>query len=132
EDAHVLTRTDEAVIKIPQFGALAAGIPLPEFVAQGENAFFRSRPLFVTPSTTDHGVELVLGDSVQQRDGLQAVSGSAWADLFAHAAAVDRRLDARDDQPLSELVDAAIAKGERFGEVVTRVDVHDREGERRG
>ena len=53
------------------------------------------------------------------------------ARFSAHAAVVDRVLDARDDQPLAELGDAAVAELEHLGEVVSGVDVHQREREAR-
>ena len=39
---------------------------------------------------------------------------------------VDRLLHARDDEALAELRDAAVAELDRLGEVVARVDVHQR------
>ncbi len=51
--------------------------------------------------------------------------------LLDDAALVDRVLDARDDQPLAELGDAAVAELDHLGEVVAGVDVHQRERERR-
>ncbi len=51
--------------------------------------------------------------------------------LLDHAAAVDRVLDAGHDQPLAQLGHAAVAELDHLGEVVARVDVHQRERERR-
>ena len=45
---------------------------------------------------------------------------------------VDRLLHGGDDQPLAELGDAAVAKLDDLGEVVARVDVHEREREAAG
>ena len=42
---------------------------------------------------------------------------------------VDRLLHRRDDQPLAELGDAAVAELDHLGEVVAGVDVHERERE---
>ena len=51
--------------------------------------------------------------------------------VLDRAALVDRLLHRRDDQPLAQLGDAAVAEVEHLGEVVAGVDVHDRERERR-
>ena len=71
-------------------------------------------------------------DRVQQRDGLQPVARRARPGLLDHAAAVDRVLHGRDDQPLAQLGDAAVAELDRLREVVAGVDVHDRERHRAG
>ena len=73
----------------------------------------------------------MLGDRVEQRHGLQAVARGARPGLLEHAAAVDRVLHARDDQPLAQFGDAPVAELDHLGEVVAGVDVHQRERERR-
>ncbi len=73
----------------------------------------------------------MLCDGVEQRRGLQPVARRV-ARLFAHAALVDGLLHRSHDEALAELLDAAVAELEHLGEVVTGVDVHDREGELRG
>ena len=71
----------------------------------------------------------VLLDRVEQRRRLQLVARGARAGLLDDAALVDRLLHARDDEPLAELGDAAVAVLDHLGEVVPGVDVHDRERE---
>ena len=71
----------------------------------------------------------MLLDRVEQRRRLQAVARRPRAGLLRDAPGVDRLLHRRDDQPLAELGDAAVAKLDDLGEVVARVDVHQRERE---
>ena len=59
------------------------------------------------------------------------VARRARAGLLDDAPGADRLLDRGDDQALAEFCDAAVAELDRLREVVPRVDVHDRERERR-
>jgi hypothetical protein len=43
----VLARLDEAVVEVPQLGALALRVPLPEVVAEGEDALLGAGALLV-------------------------------------------------------------------------------------
>ena len=74
----------------------------------------------------------MLFDRVEQRRGLQAVARRARAGLLGHPTPVDRLLDRRDDQALAELGGDAVAEAGDLGEVVPRVDMHDRERELAG
>ena len=130
EDAHVLALADAAVVEAPQLGPLRLGLPLAELVAQREDALLGACLLLVAPRAAEDRVELVLQDGVQQRGRLQAVARRV-ARLLLDAALVDRLLDRGDDQPLAQLLDAAVAELEDLGEVVAGVDVHDREREAR-
>ena len=71
----------------------------------------------------------MLLDRVEQRDRLQPVARRARAGLLDRPTGVDRVLHMRDDQPLSELGDPAVAELDHLGEIVAGVDVHDRERE---
>jgi hypothetical protein len=71
----------------------------------------------------------VLADGVEQRDRLQAVARGVRPALLDRAARVDRVLHGGDDQPLAQLLDAAVAELDHLGEVVAGVDVHHRERE---
>ena len=68
-------------------------------------------------------------ECVEQRRRLQLVARGPRARLLLHAPFVDRVLHAGDDEALAELLDATVAVLDHLGEVVTRVDVHDRERE---
>ena len=118
-----------AVVQVPQLGPLALGVPLPERVAEGENALFRASLLLVAARTAEQRVEAVFGDRVEQRDRLQSVARRARAGLFDDPAGVDAVLDRGDDQLDAKLGGPPVAELKRLGEVVAGVDVHDREGD---
>src|SRR5918994_1220177 len=127
EHAHVLAAADAPVVEVPQLRALLARVPLAEVVAEGEHALLGAGALLVAAGAAERGVEAVLGDRVEQRRRLQPVARGAWAGLLGHAALVDRLLHAGHDR----LRQAAVAELDRLREVVARVDVHDRERQRR-
>src|SRR6185312_4221560 len=129
EHAHLLALADPAVVEVPELRALGARVPLAEVVAEGEDPLLRARALLVAPRAADRGVEAVLEHRVEQRGRLQPVPGRARAGLVDHASLVDRLLDGRDHEPLTELRDPPVAELDRLGEVVARVDVHQRERE---
>ena len=109
-------------------GPLGAGLPLPELVAEREDALLGAGLLLIALAATEDRIELVLLDGVEQGYGLQSVARRIVARLLAHAALIDA-LDAGDDEPLAQLDDTAVAELEHLGKVVPGVDVHDREWE---
>src|SRR3954465_12694859 len=131
EHADVLALADAPVVDAPQLRPLAPRVPLAEGVAEAEDPLLRTGALLVAARAAEGGVEAVLLDGVEERRRLQAVARRARADLLDPAPAVDRLLHRGDDQPLAELGDAAVAEPEHLGEVVARVDVHEREREPR-
>ncbi len=132
EDAHLLALSDAAVVEVPELRALGARVPLAEVVSEGEDPLLRARALLVSPCAADRGVEAVLRHRVQEGRRLELVAGRAGAGLLDDAPFVDRPLHGGDDEPLAELRDAPVAELDRLGEVVTRVDVHQREREATG
>jgi hypothetical protein len=100
---------------------------LPEVVAERVDPLLRSRLLLVAPPAAEHGVVAVLGDGVEQGDGLEAVAARSGAGLLDHPPGVDRRLHGGDHELDAELGDAPVAELEHLLEVVTGVDVHHRE-----
>ena len=104
EHADVLALADARVVEVPELGALRARVPLAEVVAEAEDALLRAGALLVAARAAHRGVEAVLLDRVEQRRRLQLVARCARARLLGHASLVDRLLDARDDEPLAELV----------------------------
>src|SRR3954449_404734 len=131
EHPDVLALADARVVEVPQLGTLRARVPLAEVVAEAEDALLRPRTLLVAARTAHRRIELMLLDRVEQRRRLQLVARRARAGLLLHATVVDRLLHARDDEPLAELRHATVAELDHLGEVVSRVDVHDRERELR-
>src|SRR6188472_1205036 len=132
EDTHLLALADAAVVEVPELRALGARVPLAEVVAKGEDPLLRARALLVAARAADRGVEAVLEHRVEQRGRLQPVACCPRACFVDDASLVDRVLDGRDHEPLSELRDPSVAELDRLGEVVARVDVHEREGEATG
>ena len=96
-------------------------------VAQREDALLGARAFLVAAGAAERRVEAVLGDGVEQRPRLEPVARGARPRLLDHAAGVDRRLHAGDDERLAELRDAPVAELEHLGEVVAGVDVQQRE-----
>ena len=74
EHADVLTLAVPAVVEVPQLGPLVLRVPLPEVVAERVHPLLGPGLLLVAPTTAEHGVEAVLGDRVEQRDGLEPVA----------------------------------------------------------
>src|SRR4051812_45741504 len=118
-----------AVVDVPQLGPLGLRVPLPVLVAEREDALLRAGALLVPAGAAEGGGELVLGDGVEQDRRLQPVARLVRAGRLPQAAVVDRRLDRCDYEPRAQLLDAPVAVIERLREVVSRVDVHERERE---
>ena len=80
EHAQVLAAVVAGVVDPPQLGPLVLRVPLAELVAVRHDALLGPGPLLVAAGAAEHGVEAVLGDGVEQRDGLQRVAAcrGAW------------------------------------------------------
>src|SRR5436190_17658804 len=65
EDAHVLALPHARVVNVPELRPLRARVPLPEVVAEAEDALLRAGALLVAPRAADRGVEAVLLDRVE-------------------------------------------------------------------
>ena len=124
EHPDVLTLVVAAVVQVPQLRPLRLGVPLAELVAEAEHPLLGAGLLLVAAGTAERGVELVLPDGAQQRDGLQRV---ARRDGLDHAAGVDVVLHLGDDQPHTGFGDELVADLDDLVEVVAGVDVHHRE-----
>ena len=118
--------THGALVELPQLGALALGVPLTEGVAEGEHPLLGPGLVLVPTGPAEGGVEPVGVDGVEQGGRLQAVAHAARARV-GHPALVDRFLDAGHEQPGPDRLHLGVPVGEDLGEVVARVDVHDRE-----
>ena len=112
-------------------GPLVLRVPLAELVAVRYDALLRPGTLLVATSAAEHCVEALLGDGVEQGDGLQRVTRCAEAADVADAATSNRLLDGGDEQVDLELLDRAIAELDDLFEVVPGVDVHHRERDAR-
>ena len=119
-----------AVVQPPQFRPLVLRVPLTELVAMAVHALLGTGALLVAPGPAEDGIEAMLRDGVEQGDGLQRVAAGTWTGVLDDPTGVDRVLHRRDDELDTELLHRAIAELDQLGEVVTGVDVHDRERER--
>ena len=91
------------VVEVPQLRPLVLGVPLAEVVAEAEHPLLGPGLLLVAPGAAEHGVEAVLLDGLEQRDGLEAVAAGPGAGLLDHRAGVDGVLHAGHDQASAEL-----------------------------
>ncbi len=93
----------------------------------GKEAFFRAGLFFVAATAAEAGVVLVGLDGVEEGDGLEFVARGVDALLFDDAALVDGPLDGADDELGAELFNVSVAVSHRLVEIVSRVDVDERE-----
>ncbi len=125
EGPHALAGVHLALVDLPQFRALLAGIPLAEGVAKGENALLGPRLVLVAPRAAEGGVEAVIVESVEQRHRLQAIARTHDPGVL-DLALVDSVLHPGDDQSRADALDGGVTEVDDLGEVLTGVDVHDR------
>ncbi len=128
KDAEVFAGILAAVEKVPKFGALIFRVPLAEVIAVGEEAFLGAGLFLFAAAAAEAGVILVLLDGIEQGDGLEFVTRGVGALFLDHAAGVDGLLDQAYDETGADHVHELVAICHRFGEIVTRIDVDQREG----
>ena len=126
ERAQLLALADAGVQHIPRLGPLVARIPSTLTIAERQDALLGAGLVLVATTAAERGIEAVLGDGVEQRHRLQPVAAGPRTGILDDPAAVDRLLHAGDDQPGTDALDELVAVLDDLGEVVTRVDVHDR------
>ena len=90
----MLARPHAAVVEVPQLGALAARVPLPEVVAVGEDPLLRPRALLVDAAAVDRllhrGDEDVRHGAVAELDHLgEVVAGVDVHDPERHIAGLE-------------------------------------------
>lgn len=124
EHPDVLARSMPAVVQAPQLGTLLLRIPLAEGIAQAEDSLLGARTLLVAAPATQHRVELVVGDGLEQRNRLQGIADSVRA--LGQTAVGQVILDVRDHQAQVVALDDLVAEGQHLGEVVPGVDVQQR------
>ena len=125
----MLPRRVATVVEVPQLRPLPTRVPRTEGVADREDPLLGARLLLVASPAAEHGVEAVPGDGVQQRHGLQGVARPVGA--LAQSSVVDVVLHGRHDQAHAQPRDGRVAIVEELREVVPRVDVQQRERQRR-
>ena len=128
KNAEVFARVFASVEEVPKFGALVFWIPLSEVVAMREEALFGASLFLIASSATEAGVVLVFFDRVEERDGLKFVARGVGSLFFNDASGIDRFLHKANDEIGADEFDEFVAIGHRFTEVVSGVDVDEREG----
>lgn len=132
KDAEVFAHLFFAVEDVPEFGTLVFGVPLAEFVAVREEAFFGAGFFFVATGASDGGVELRFGNGVEEGDGLEGVATGVWAFFFDGFSGVDGVLDFSDEEGEFEFFGELIAEAEDFGEIMPRIDMQNGKRNARG
>ena len=117
------------VEKIPQLRPLILGIPLPEVIPVGEKTLLGACLLLITSATTQCRIEAILLDRIQQRRDLQAVPRRIRSFFFLNFTLVDRPLNRAHDKASPQLLHKSIPILESLREVMTGIDVHQREGQ---
>src|ERR1700722_14343085 len=123
--AQVLAGADAALVELPQLGSLCFGIPLPERIPEGQDPFLGSCLVLVPAGATEGRVEPVGVDGVEQRRRLQPIARTDRARI-GDPALVDGILHARHNESGSFGLDLGVPVFEHLREVVSRVDVEDR------
>lgn len=110
-----------AVVQVPQFRALLLGLPLSECIAQREDSLLGAGAFLVASGTAEHGVEPVLGDRVEERNGLQRVADAVGA--LGETSVGEVLLDAGHVQAQVVLRNHVVAEIQHLLQVVPGVDV---------
>src|SRR5699024_3723989 len=117
------------VVDVPQLGALAAGVPAAELIAQGEDPLLRPGLVLVSAGPAEDRVEAAGGDGVYERLRLQGVPCPVGA--FAQPTIIDVVLDLRHREVEAEALRGLITEADDLREVVAGVDVEESEGDLR-
>ena len=129
EGAQVLARPHAALVELPQFGALALGVPLAEGVAEREHPLLGPGLVLVAAGPAEGGVEAVLAlmasSSVVVCSRLREATGPGSATRPWSMESCT--LATRSRAPFG--LDLGVAVVEDLGEVVPGVDVEHREGD---
>src|SRR5699024_7500933 len=129
EHAHVLTGQVATVVDVPQLGALAAGVPAAEFVAQGDDPLLRPGLVLVPAGPTEDRAEAAGAEGVDGRLGRECVPGAVGRS--GRATVVDVVLYLRHREVEAESFGGLITEAKDLGDVVTGVDVEEPEGDLR-
>ena len=131
EDADGLALLHAAIVDVPELGALVLRVPLVAGIAEAEDALLRAALLLVAARAAECCVVAAFRERLLQGLGLHDVRVALCAvlervDLVAHAFEVDLLDELRADV-LRELV----PEGDHLLELERRVDVQERERDRR-
>ena len=104
-------------------------VPLALRVAQREDPFLGTRPLFVAPGAAERRVESARLQRVEQRLGLEQPAAALRADEEGLRAFRNRLLVGVHDEPRADLGGVLIAELDHLAELVRGVHVEEREGD---
>ena len=132
EDPHRLAGPNVGVVEVPEFGALAAGVPGLVGGAEREDALFGARLLLFAAGAAEGGVEAVEAERLQEPFGLPDAGVGLAAVVEGVDAGRDRLGVAVDEE--RELFGGAegVAEGDHLPELEGGIDVQEREGQRAG
>src|SRR5581483_3783392 len=130
KDANALAGTDASVVQIPQLRTLIFGVPLTSVVAEGENALFRARALFIAARSAECGIEAVGTQTIEQSLCLQQSAAALRSQSYWVCAFCKSVFITPDDKVQPKLACVLIAKGEHLAEFVARIDVQKRKRNR--
>lgn len=102
-------------------------VPLSELVTMTEETFLGTCLLLISSGTTDGCIEFIFLQGIEQGSGLQFVAGSIITRFFLHSSLVDAFLHAAHDEFGSEFLRQFITILDGFLEVMSCVDVQQRE-----
>jgi hypothetical protein len=93
EGADMLAGAMQAVVEIPELGALVFGVPLAEAVPEAEEALLGAGLFLVAPGAAQRAVELEFGNGIEQGDGLEGIAAGIGAFFLLGPALADGILD---------------------------------------
>ena len=116
------------VVKRPELGTLALGVPAVLGITEREHALFGSAALFVAASAAERDVESVLVKRLLERDRLHDVGVNGRAVVERIDPPLDTVLIGMNDEVEAVLASHLCAERDHFLELPRRVDVEERKG----
>src|SRR5204862_601772 len=124
KDAHVFTRIETRIVKVPDFGALVLGVPLPKDVAEAEEALLGARLFLITPRAADAAIKSKFFNGAEQRRDLETVAADLALGQHGRAAG-DGVVHGADDELGAELFRTAVAKFQQPRKFVPRFSLEE-------
>ena len=114
---------NQAVVEIPQFGALVPRVPLPMRIAKRKDPLFRPRAFFLAARAAEHRVMLARLQGLQQTVGFQQSATRDGTEVRRIGVGSNGCLIAMDPQLHAELRTYAIAKRVHLRELEGGIDM---------
>src|SRR4030095_5295498 len=128
--AHRFAFVNSAAVERPELWTLTPWIPLTECVPQGKHAFFGARSFFLAAGAPDCRIELIFVQGVEECSRFQLAAAPRDTELQRMSAGCDRVFVTMHDESRADFFAEPIAKFDHLFELVTRVDVKERERQR--